>query len=262
MSCFIDSVKEATRLISRNGNRTRMIVAGILLMFSLVLPMMTALYALYVVYVNIEIDPRVLYAVLYGITLFMGIFISLPTVAMFVTYSQKVYSETKFGYADVKRRGAYNYFRSFFSTVVLFIGPIILFVMIQLAYELTGDIRGYLVRQFNLAIPTLAILIPMWCVILVIFAFIAWLANSAFLAPYYYSRGMSAFKAIKESRRTTKRHPFYSDLFSIFFIVLSAISLLTFGVLFVLWVLPLMMFTYFELADRMDSERITEDKNE
>lgn len=255
MSNLIASVKEATRFIARKGNRTRMVVAGILLMFALVLPMMGGLYSIYIAFSKTEVSELVVYGVVYGVALAFGILVALPAVTMFVTYSQRVYSETKYGYADIKRRGAYNYFRSLFATLILFIRPLIVLIMVQLAYMLSRDLRSLLVTSLGVYIPTLIILIPAWCIVLAISAVFMWVTNSVFLAPYYYSRGMSAVKAISKSRKVTARHPFYCDLFSILFIALSAISLLTFGVLFILWVLPLMMFTYYELADRMDGEK-------
>lgn len=269
MSCLIASIKEATRFIAKKGSRTRMIVAGILFIFASVVPMMAGTYALTIAanaLVNVPSLAPIAsaawfeYAVVYSGAILLQIFISLPAMAMFVTYAQKVYSEAKYGYSDTKKRGAYNYFRSLFSAAFIFFRPIVVLVMVQGAFVLARELRAMLVTQFSIYLPTLLILIPLWCVVFVVAAWFMWVTNSLSLAPYYYSRGMSIFKSIRKSIKTTAKHPFYIDLFAIVFIALTAASMLTIGVLFVVWVLPLMIFTYYELADRMDSEKITEVK--
>ena len=238
MTYLISSVKEATRLIAKKGNRTRLVVAGILFMFSLVFPMMMGTYMIPAVFGVESVTELEYYSIVYGITLGLGALISLPMASVFVTYTQKLYSETKYGFADIKKRGAYNYFRSFFASIALFIWPIIIFFMIQVTYLLSWDIKSVFETSMDgtLSIPVMCVIIPLWCIVFLVSIFFVWLTNSAFLAPYYYSRGYSAAKAIRMSKKTVARHPFYSDLFSILFITLSVLSTLTFGVLFIVWV--------------------------
>ena len=86
-----------------------------------------------------------------------------------------------------------------------------------------------------------------------------WLTNRGFLTPYYYGRGMTVFASIKKSREVTARYPFYADGFMIIFGIAAALSAISVGVLFMLMVLPLMMFTYFSLAEHLDGKKLLED---
>ena len=102
-------------------------------------------------------------------------------------------------------------------------------------------------------------LVPFWTVGILLSVLLLWGTNSRFLEPYYYGRGMSVLEAKKRSIDKCARHPFYCDLFSIIFGVMSVLSLITVGVLFILLILPLMMFTYFTLAEHMDGNKLLED---
>ncbi len=249
MSIIKNAIIEAMRLLTKKGSRAKMIIAGILMMFAFAFSWLVGRYT-----VNI-LELTGLWRMLaeYLIIAVVGIIVSLPALSMFITYSKEAYSMAKYGYADIKKKGAYNYFRSLFSAIILFLRPFVALVIIQGTYELALLCTEKL-KIGEMGIPFLVFLIPFWCIAFVVIAIFMFITKFVFFTPFYYSKGMSVFKALGKSFKTTVKHPFYSDLFSIVFIFLTAVSFLTFGVLFILFVLPLMMFTYFEIADKADSE--------
>lgn len=280
MSVILRSIKAAWRLLSEKGSRFRMILAGVLILFAFVTPMMFGIYLPSAViptveklieYINELLRQRQLselvfrmtdemfMSIVYDLTAFIGFFVTLPAYAWFFTYSWNTYSRARYGFADRERiKGDYNYFRSLLSGLVLLARPIICFAMLQLGYLLARVISEETVYD-GLAIPMIALLIPFWAVAIFLSVLFLWVTNSSFLMPYYYGRGMTLRQARRLSKEKCARHPFYCDLFSVIFGVMSAISLLSVGVVFVLMILPLMMFTYFTLAEHMDGKKLLED---
>ena len=247
MSLFINSVKSASALLYKKGSRLKMILATVTVMFAAAFPMMMGIYLVPL----LGIEGWGAYALSYGVALPLALVITLPALCMYVTYAREVYSEAKYGYADTKKRGAYNYFRSLFSAVLIFGRYAISALMMQGAYEGASWFTELLI-SIDVRIPFILILLPLLLMAALIVAIFLWLTAPLFLANYYYSKGQGAVKAIVNSCKKTAKRPFYSTLFALVYIGLTLISLFTVGVLFVLWVQPLMMFTYFEFADKMD----------
>ena len=253
MSQFISSLKEATRLLTRKGSRVKMIVASTLAVFFFVFPMLMGIYTAIAIFGS-QGDAAATYAVAYGIIAFLGIFVTLPAMAMLLTYAKAVYSEAKYGYAQIKRRGAYGYFRNLFSSWRMFFWSAVGLLCLQAGFVAAMTAKTFMIEKLQISPPFMAVFVPVAFTGLTAVALIMWLRNSRFLTFYYYSDGSSVRRAVKQSKNGTKRHPFYCDLYALTFILLFILSLFTFGVLFILWVLPLMMFTYFELAEVMDGE--------
>ena len=257
MSELISSLKEATRLIARKGSRVKMIVAGILMVFTLVMPMLVSVYTTIAIFGMTWSDTFIEYFVMYGIFVFISLFVTLPSAAMLATYAKQVYSEAKYGYADIKVRGAYNYFRCLFASLRLFFLPIVATVLIQAEFYATL-ILDDLAKENGVPHSILFTFLAFSIIIILAVAFVMWLRSSHFLTLNFFCGGNSVSRSNKLSKKGTARHPFYSDLFALLLAVLFLVSLPTFCVLLVLWVAPLMMFTYFELAERMTAVQTEE----
>ena len=249
MSLFISSIRSASSLLTKKGSRLKMILATILIIFAAAFPMMIGISLVSIL--GLEGDSA--YAVCYGVTLVLSFVLTMPFVSMYITYTREVYSEAKLGYRDIKKRGAYNYFRSLFSAVVIFGRYAISALIMQGTYILAQWLLE-LLRTAHVPLPFLLVFLPLLLVSLLIVAVFLWLTAPLFLAPYYYGKGCTAARAVMSSFKRTAKRPFYSTLFALTYVVLTLVSLLTVGVLFVLWVQPLMMFTYFEFAEKMDGK--------
>ncbi len=269
MSVVFKSMKKAWLLLSEKGSRFRLILAGTLLSLSFVLPMMFGVYITLLRFGYTETTQPIEYVWVYAIVLATGLLITIPVSAMFFCYAWQTYSSARYGYVDrEKKRGAYNYFRSLFSGIIIMARPLVCFVLLQLAYE--GAFALSEVCVFGgMAIPMIVFLVPLGAVAIIISILFLWITGRAFLIPYYYARGFGIWRTVAMSRRRCARSPFIWDIFFLIFAAMSALSLISVGVLFILLVLPLMMFTYFTIAEHMDNmdsingnKLLEDDKNE
>ena len=261
MSVILKAIKKAWGLLPEKGSRAKMIMAGIMLCFALVLPMMLGIYITRLYFGYTETTSMTEYVLAYVITLCVGATVTLPAAAMFWGYSWQTYSVARYGFADRERtKGAYNYFRCLGAGLCLMARYIVCFVLLQLAYEGAFALSEVCVYD-GMAIPMIIFLIPFSCVALCLSVLFLWATGKGFLAPYYYGRGVGVLKAFKTSREKCKKYPFMGDLFFLVFALMSALSLVSVGVLFVLLVLPLMTFTYFTIAEHMDGNKPLEDQN-
>jgi len=258
MSVIFRSIKKAMALIHHRGSLLRMILAGIMLCFAWIIPMMIGVYTASTIFEYSEVPSIGEYVFVYAMTAALGVIVTIPTSAMFYTYTWSVYSNSRYGYVDRERKRGYNYFRNLFSGFLLLARPVVCVIIMQTAYALTVFAeRALKIDQYG--VPMIILLVPFMGIALAVSAVFLWFTNFAFMAPYYYGRGMSAPKALRLSIRCSKKHPFWSDGFSIVFIALSLLSLLSFGVFFILGVLPILMFTYFTLAEHMDGSKLLEE---
>ena len=266
MSVAFSSIKKAWLLLSEKGSRFRLILSGILLSFSFALPMMFGWYITLLRFGYTETTRPAEYVWVYAIALATGLLVTVPAASMFFCYAWQTYSSARYGYVDrEKKRGAYNYFRSLFSGIIIMARPIACFILFQLAYE--GAFALSEVCVFGkMAIPMIVFLVPFSAAAAVISVLLLWLTRRAFLVPYYYARGFGIWRSVKMSRKKCARYPLVWWMFFLIFAAMSAISALSVGVLFILLALPLMMFTYFTIAEHMDSTQgkklLEDEKNE
>ncbi len=264
MSVIFGSIKKAWSLLLLKGSLVRLILAGILLCLAFVLPMMLGVY-LPIIGLGVNYTPSLAeglleYLLVYGIALGVGLFVTLPASGIFFTYTWQVYSNARYGYVDRERKkGAYNYFRNLFSGAVIMARPLACFLLFQLSYEGAYALSEICVFD-GIAIPMIIFLVPFFILSAVISVIFLWLTSVLFLVPYYHGRGMSIWRAIGLGARGYARSPFIWDLFFLVFALMSALSLISVGSLFVLLVLPLMMFTYFTIAEHMDGYKLLEDQ--
>ncbi len=259
MSVILRSIKRAWGLLSVKGSRTRLILSGILLCLAFVLPMMLGVYIPLLIFGYSEVTPFYEYLCIYVLALVSGALVTLPAAAMFFTYNWQVYSNARYGYADRERKkGSYNYFCSLFAGVLIMARPFVCFVLFQIAYEGAYALSELCVYE-GMAIPMIVFLVPFFAIAAVISVIFLMLTSFTFLVPYYYGRGMKMGKAISLSFKAFRKKPFTGAAFFLIFAAMSALSLISVGVLFVLLVLPLMMFTYFTIAEHIDGNKLLED---
>lgn len=286
MSVIFRSVKDGWLLLSEKGSRFRLILASTLLAFAFVTPMMIGVYlpvslrSLIVElpeYINgilesngitnvsvIELTEDMIaeleVSLAYDLTIVFGALITLPAFAFFMTYTWRTYSKARYGFVDSerKKKGSYNYFRGMMAGFLMLIFPLICFAILQLGYY-EARVMSEVMTLDEIALPMILPLIIFWAVGLAVSALILWLTNYKFFVPYYYGRGMTLREANRRSKAICKKHPFICDGFSLIFGVATALSLVSVGVLFILLVLPLMMFTYYSLAEHLDGKKLLED---
>ena len=80
------------------------------------------------------------------------------------------------------------------------------------------------------------------------------LSGSIFFFPFFIARGLSVSEALNRSRELTMQHKGIGPRFLLSFLPLLLLSALTLGLLFVFYVLPLMLLTYFSLAEKICDE--------
>lgn len=286
MSIIFKSIKDGWLLLSEKGSRFRMILAATLLAFAFVIPMIVGVYlpvslrsviielpeyingileSYGITYVSVmELTEEMLaeleLSLAYDLTVVMGALITLPAFAFFMTYTWRTYSKARYGFVDSerKKKGSYNYFRGLFSGLIMLFRPLICFAILQLGYYEARELSEAMVYD-GVALPMILPLILFWAIGLAISALLMWLTNYKFLVPYYYGRGMTLREANKRSKEICRKRPFICDGFSLIFGAAAALSLISVGVLFILLVLPLMMFTYFSLAEHLDGKKLLED---
>lgn len=288
MSIILRSVKDGWLLLTEKGSRFRMILAGALLALAFVTPMMLGVYlpmafsdelpklfeyiCTLLSRINIQVPDtvmtdegldRLLTVAAYDLTVIFGGLITLPAYAWFFTYSWQTYSNTRYGFVDRERprKGSYGYFRSLLSGALLLFRPMICFIILQIGYLLSRVIseNTYGTVVEGLGMPMIGLLFVFWGIGIPLSLLFLWLTNSCFYVPYYYARGFSLVKAYRQSRGLSAKRPFICDGFSLIFGAGALLSLPTVGVLFVLLVLPLAIFTYFSLAEHLDGKKLLED---
>ena len=272
MLTVLKATKHGWTLLTEKGSRFKMILAGMLISFAFITPMMLGIYVPTACSSFIErllcevwdadgaelLSEWICTALAYVLSAVIGVFITLPAYGCFFVYSWRTYSKTRYGFVDsVGNGGRYGYFGNLFAGALLLSRPIVCFLILQAGYLLSRLISES--TYGVVAIPMILLLSVFWAVGLFVSVLFLWLTNSAFFAPYCYAKGDGIFKAYRQSRAMSRRYPFTCDVFSLIFGVAFVLSGISVGVLFILLVLPLMMFTYFSLAEHLDGKKLLED---
>ncbi len=238
------SLQNSLKLFAKKGSLIKLITAGMLMLFVFTAPMLVGIYGASL----LRLKGFAAEGFKYGTVAILGLLLTMPCTAMLMTYTRQVYESAKYGYCE-KRKGAFNYFRSIRGGYMLFSRLLLPMVLLQISY-VAAELCNKYIRTDELAIPFLVLVLPLMLISLLISVIWLWITHRTFAAPYYYFLGRAPRMAKKESRRVTKAHPFRADIFSLCFVGMGIPSLVTFGVGFVLFVQPLMIFTYFEFADK------------
>ena len=241
----------AKKLLGVKGNWVKIVIAGILLVFVCFMPLVVAM-SLTNVIVGAPEPGTDLYLLgdllFYGVWAVLAFCVTVPGVTLFYRYVWSLYEQTKEGFSVNDRRKV-GWFRSYPAALLIVLRPIGVAAIFVLAYVLAS------VTDFWLYLPFMVLAIGLATLFM-------WATGGAFFVPYFVCRGMSAGKALRASRRTMKKKYKLYGAYMMSFIGLVLLSLLTVGVLLLFYTMPVMMFTYFALADRVTGEETQEESNQ
>ena len=259
MSLLFKCIKNGWILATKKGGRIRMTFAFALLTFAAMLPFSVAVYLDSTIFGYSIATKPIEYLLVYGLIILLNIFMVAPVSAAFFSYTFELYSKARYGAVyRKKKRGVYGYFRNLFGGLLLTLRGAVCAVVLQGAYALTRYLET-LIGIEMIGFPMLIIGAPLMTVALGFCFLFLWITGGMFLMPYYFARGEGIFASFFKSYKTLRAHPFLKDGYALIFSVLTALSMLTLGILFALWVMPLMMFTYFTLADHLDGGKLLEE---
>ena len=245
----------------RSGGLLKLSLASAMLIFVAMLPLVLAVNWDIAVFGTAEISVlwEHLVSVLpgYGSMFILDIFLVAPAFAAYVVYAYRMYSKARYG-AVYGKKSSGGYFRCLLGGLLMTLRGAICALILQGAYVLTFHLEA-LFRIEELGIPMILLGIPLMSLAAVICLVLCWITGFAFTVPYCFAKGEGIFASFKRSFKSFIRHPFLKDGYALVFLGLIALSALTFGVLLIIFVMPLMMFTYFTLAEYIDGGELLED---
>ena len=224
----------SAELISKKGNRIRMIFASILLVFSVFLPIVLSLNVVWTLFG--DTDAWLADALFVCDWLLLSLVITMPIVAAIYRYCFRVYLRTRDGLDALEYTPTFG--RCFRAGVLILSRPLAVLLIFFSAYKLAE------IKEFLFYIPLMALA----AVLSVLFMY---LTGGAFFIPYFFSMGMKPSAALSRSRALMKRNRKIYMAYMISFVGMILLSVITVGIFFMVHALPIMMFTYFILADRI-----------
>ena len=241
----------ARQYLGQKGNWTRMIFAGGLLIFACFLPVLLSANITAIILGDTE-ETAALWGredlLTAGIAALFFLLITVPSAALFYRYCYRLYAAGRDGFGAVTaktRVSPMRIWREGFGFLLRPVGVGLLFVG---AYWLAS------LSEFLLYLPLVAVAIGLSILLM-------WGTGGCFLLPYFCCRG-EVKRAWKQSRRAMRHRYKAYGAYILSFLGWVVLSLLTAGVLLIFYVLPLMMFTYFALGDRMTAELLQEEKDQ
>ncbi|MBE6546312.1 MAG: hypothetical protein E7668_02580 [Ruminococcaceae bacterium] len=238
----MNSIKQikpvAAKRLAKKGNRLRLVGVGILLTFSVMLPLLLSANLSVILLGEAEMEPIQTF-LFFGAILALILLGTAPAVSALYGIAYRGYERARDGMSASARMSELRYGQCLASGLLLILRPLGVVALFVGAYALAS--LGAFLLYFPLACVAIALSV-LWM----------WATSGAFLLPYYVSRGETVRSALRASRRAMKGNRRLYGAYMLSFLGWVLLSLLTVGVLLLLYVLPLMLFTYFTLADRMD----------
>ncbi len=229
----------AAKLLATKGNRLRMVGVGILLTFAVMLPVTLAMNLSTVFFGGSEVPTEAI-PWLVGALLVLVLLGTAPAVCALYRVAYRGYEKATEGLGAPARMSDLRYGDCLAAGLLILLRPLVIAVLFVGACALAA------LWSFLLYIPLLAAAIALS---------VLWMRVTAgwFLLQYYVCRGERTRSALRASRTAMKkdRRRLYGAYVRSF-LGQVLLSLLTVGVLLLLWTLPLMMFTYFSLAAKLD----------
>ena len=240
------SYQETGRALSSvRGNRVRLALAFSVLFFSVLLPFVVALRIYGLVFGTGEAlsESEMLLSdfVFYGLWLILGLLLIPPVLALFYRYAYRLYCESKdaAGYGGDRSFG--KPLEAWRFGFLLILRPLGCGALIWFVLWISQFFR------YCLHFPLLALAVLL-CVV--------WMRCGAswFLIPYRMCLGDDVRVAVRNSRKQmVGRKKLYGKYISAF-LFHGILSVLTVGVWLVFYMLPNLIFTYFTLAESLDSK--------
>ena len=239
----------AKKYLGRKGNWLRLIIAAVLLVFTVMSPMVLAM-SISGILAGDAPEGSTLYVisdvVFYVLWVVLGLTLTPIGIACFYRFAYLGYKNGRDGISENGRLLSFGRSLGAGLLILLRILPVIALFVAVYWLGFLSDWWLYL----PLAIAAIWLAIPLMG-----------MSGSVFLFPYYVARGERIGDACRMSRRAMKgnRRLYFSYMLS--FLGWVLLSLLTAGVLLLIYVLPVMCFTYFILADRLDAQITPEETN-
>lgn len=231
--------KNAAKILFSNGNIYTMSLGICLCIAAAVLPIILAALISLFTYV----------AAILVLVIFL-VFVTLPTLGSFFEMSYRLYCGHEAHVAEVL--APFVSWRRYFKTLrvwlVFSLRVLILVAIVLGAFALSrgtdkifadGIVFMYLTRIF------------IWFFATIFFAAVAFFMVSFFLAPYFICQGYGPIRAMKMSEKATLKKWGRIWKYILGFSGLFALSLLSVGMLFVVYTAPVMIFAYFTYAEKM-----------
>lgn len=236
--------RRARELLLQGSARLSLTVIGIFLIFSAFLPLLIGLNLTDLLFGETEPDQSdwLIFAV-WGI---FSILITAPALTLLYRRAYLLYLRLRDGFSAPRRLPSCGVWRCFFAGLVVLLRPVLVFCVFLGAYALAEQTEFW----FYLPIMACAIVLAM---------LVMWLTAYLFLFPYYVCRGESIRRAMKYSvKHMLSRYRGYFG-YMLAFLGWVLLSLLTVGVLLILYTIPMMLLTYFIFADKIVGDQQTED---
>ena len=256
---FREIIKEASRLLKKRGSRVRMILAGIAIICAAVFPMLLSTNLTVVIFGDDYSNGLLVDISVLSVALLAGIFVTVPALSMVTTLTRQIYLSAKNGYVPNAEKGRYNYFRHLFGGFTVFFRYVILLLLIQITNIYTRA-YAYELADMGYSLPVVFGVMPIWLIAILVMSVFMLITSPFLFVPHFFSDGAGVRRSFGLGLKAFGRGAGKGLLFSLVFIGMSILSVLTVGVLFILWVFPLMIFAYFQLAEKIDGKIRSEDK--
>ena len=228
-----DMKQRAGELLRQGSTRLSMTVLGIFLIFSVFLPLLIGVNLTGVLFGENGED-GLIFAV-WGI---LSVLVTAPVLILLYRRAYLLYLRLRDGFAAPRRLPNCGAIRCFFAGLVMLFRPVMVFCVFLGAYKVAEQTDFWLYLPIMLCAIVLAMLVM-------------WLTAYLFLFPYYICRGESVGQALKYSvKHMLSRYRGYFG-YMLAFLGWVLLSLLTAGVLLVLYTIPIMLLTYFIFADKI-----------
>lgn len=232
----------ARAMLMKQGSWVRLVFVGILWIFAALLPLILATNVTAVLFgealetgeVGILAD-----SVFWSLLILCALIVTVPTVTLLYRYAWQTYRRCRDGFGALETARDDRIVVNYGTGLLILLRPLCVIGLFGLAYGLAA------LWDFVLYLPLVFVAAALSVLFL-------WGTGFAFLLPYYLCRGQSCIEALRQSRRRMNRQNYslYGS-YLMLFLGWILLSLLTVGVLLILYTLPLMLFTYFALAEHM-----------
>ncbi len=265
-----DIRKEAKRLLLKRNNLMHLIFGICLCIAAVMLPIMLYIFIMGIPYV-FELTEGVALVLTFAstaIVILTLLFVSVPIIGGFFKMAYELYlGKQRVFYKDIFK--PFDSGRLYFAILV----PALLFIIRILAIATVAGACFALGKSlFGLALDALGlsdifdtfITAMLSIVSILLFLVLLFLQYGGFFVPYFVCRKMSLKEAMKASRIFVKGNRLCIFKYIIGFAGMFVLSVLSLGTLFVVYTIPLMIFSYFIYSDKLTEntyfQRIGEDK--
>lgn len=264
---------EAKKTLYSRSNQTRLVLLGIITTFGIMIPVLTLSYAASLIDILLyEYEYGTLIATVASsaLAVISAVLVTFPLISDAYQCAFDCFNGSRVRYAGCFGK---DYKRHIGAGALLSVRWLPAVALLLLSASLPSFIAGRLAdanaQALNEATKAIDGLIDLhWLVeILLSWAFmllfitaalavsfiIFFCFGSLFMFPYFVSRGKSLSESVRMSKRIMKQSKGANRRFLSSFTGLMILSVLSLGILFIFYCLPLMLVSYFEAAGRLEN---------